>query len=248
MHIETDGIVIKEQIVGESDRLITVFTRKYGVLRSFVRGAKTVKSKLLAGTQLLAYSDFVFYKTKDAYTVDSAVPKNVFFELRQDIDALSTAFYLAELLGELAPENDDSEELLSLLLNSVYLLSKGNLDRRLIKSVAELRAMSISGYMPDLVACRSCGQFETEPMYFDVSHGSLLCAACGNGTAAAVPLGFSTVTAMRHIIYSEPKKVFDFTLKEPALLELSAITEKFTLEQSGKYFKTLQFLKSLQGT
>lgn len=244
LHIQTDGLVIKEQNVGESDRLITVLTSKYGVIRAFVRGAKSVKSKLLSGTQLLSYSDFTFYKGKDAYTVDTATAKNVFFDLRRDIESLSIAFYLAELFGELAPENDDSEELLRLLLNSVYLLSKGQVDRRLVKCVAEFRALSISGYMPNLIACEKCGEFEAEVMYFDINTGALLCDNC-NSAKSGIPLGFSTVTAMRHIIYSEPKKIFDFTLKEPALLQLSVVTEGFAVSQTGKNYKTLDFYKSL---
>ena len=42
MHIETDGLVIKEQNVGESDRLITVLTSKYGLIRAFASGVKNV--------------------------------------------------------------------------------------------------------------------------------------------------------------------------------------------------------------
>ena len=244
LHVETDGLVIKEQNVGESDRLITILTSKYGVIRAFVRGGKSVKSKLLSGTQLLAYSDFTFFKGRDSYTVDGAIPKNVFFDLRSDIDSLSIAFYLAELCGELAPENDDSDEILRLLLNSVHLLTTKKADRLLVKSVAELRAMSISGYMPNLVACDGCGEFEAEMVYFNLQHGDFRCPDCNQGRIG-IPIGVSTLTAMRHIIYSEPKKIFDFTLKDAALNELSLVTEKFTLEQTGKHFKTLDFYKSL---
>lgn len=245
MHVETDGLVIKEQNIGESDRLITVLTSKYGLIRAFVRGGKSVKSKLLSGTQLLAYSDFTFFKGKDSYTVDGAVPKNVFFDLRLDIDSLSIAFYLAELCGELAPENDDSDEILRLLLNSIHLLTVKKVDRLLVKSVAELRAMSISGYMPNLVACDSCGEFEADTVFFNLQHGNFICSKCCREIGAGIPIGFSTLTAMRHIIYSEPKKIFDFTLKETALNELSIVTERFTLEQTGKHFGTLDFYKSI---
>lgn len=264
MHIETDGLVIKEQQVGESDRLITVLTSKYGLIRAFVSGAKTIKNKNLSSTQLLAYSDFVFYKTSDAYNVNSATIKEVFFDFQSDIDNMSTAFYLAELFGELAPETAECEELLKLLLNSIYLLSKKKRPRAQIKSVAELRAMALSGFAPNLIACDECGAFESDPMYFDIHHGLLHCKDCvaGNSddgipqtsaeyekmglTAWQVPISISTVTAMRHIIYSEPKKVFDFELTDKALLELSFVTEEFALQNTDRHFPTLDFLKSLQ--
>lgn len=269
MHIETDGLVIKEQNVGESDRLITVLTGQYGLIRAFVSGGKTIKNRNLAGTQLLAYSDFMFYKGRDSYNVNHAAEREVFFDLRSNIENLSLAFYLAELFGELAPESAQCDELLKLLLNSIYLLSKEKCDPRIVKSVAELRGLSISGYMPSLVACRECGEFESDLFYFSIRNGDICCRACmgdraghSEGSGASVPqsskefsaygfdasqcpLSYSAVTAMRHIIYSEPKKVFDFTLAPNALSELSTVTESFALFQTGRNYNTLDFYKSL---
>lgn len=241
MHLETDGLVIREQQVGEADRLITVLTGKYGLQRAFVRRSKSLKSNLLAGTQLLCYSDFVIYCGRSANSVDSAQPKNVFFGLREDISALSTAFYLSELFAELAPENAPAPELLSLLLNSFYLLSEKKRSPAQVKAVAELRGLSLAGYMPDLVACRTCGRYESPHMYFSPKEACLFCEEHGEGT----PLSISTVTAMRYIIYSEPKKVFDFRLTPAAMQELNHAAEQFVLEQVGRRFKTLDFLKSL---
>ncbi len=244
MHIETDGLVIKEQNVGESDRLITVLTSEYGLIRAFVSGGKSMKNRNLAGTGLLTYSDFVFYKGRDAYNVNSAVEREVFFDLRTNIENLSIAFYLAELAGELAPESSECGELLKLLLNSIYLLSKEKLPATQIKAVAELRAVAMSGYAPNLIACTECGAFESEPMFFDIKHGTLACSVCA--TPQYTQLSYSTVTAMRHIIYSEAKKVFDFTLSDRCLAELSRICERFALEQVGCNFKTLEFYKSVK--
>lgn len=66
MLIETDGLVIREKAVGESDRLVTVLTREEGVLRAFARRAKSLKDTKNAGTGLLCYSRFVIYKGKEA--------------------------------------------------------------------------------------------------------------------------------------------------------------------------------------
>lgn len=48
MKITTNGLVIKEQTTGESDRLVTLLTADYGILRAFVRRAKLVKAVLQA--------------------------------------------------------------------------------------------------------------------------------------------------------------------------------------------------------
>ncbi|MDO5448488.1 MAG: DNA repair protein RecO C-terminal domain-containing protein, partial [Clostridia bacterium] len=127
---------------------------------------------------------------------------------------------------------------------SIYLLSKGKLNAHQVKSVAELRGVAMSGYAPNLIACAECGAFESNPMYFDIKNGDLHCNVCARG---GTPISISTVTAMRHIIFSEAKKAFDFTLTENAQCELTAITEGYALEHTGRHFKTLDFYKSLQG-
>ena len=76
------GLVIREQSIGESDRLITVLTAERGLVRAFSRGAKKTKSKKLSATALLSYSDFTFTKSRNAFSVEEALVKEVFFELR----------------------------------------------------------------------------------------------------------------------------------------------------------------------
>ena len=45
MQVKTQGLIIREQTVGESDRLVTVLTRDAGVVRAFARRAKNLKGQ-----------------------------------------------------------------------------------------------------------------------------------------------------------------------------------------------------------
>ena len=45
MRFTTDALIISEMNVGESDRLVTLLTREYGVIKAFAAGAKNIKSK-----------------------------------------------------------------------------------------------------------------------------------------------------------------------------------------------------------
>ena len=50
---QTQGLIIREQAIGESDRLVTVLTRDQGVVRAFARRAKNYKDSKNSGTGLL---------------------------------------------------------------------------------------------------------------------------------------------------------------------------------------------------
>jgi DNA repair protein RecO (recombination protein O) len=245
MNMNTDGLVIKENTTGENDRVITLLTRDYGIIRAFVRGAKSIKSRSVSATQLLGYSKLSLYKGKDAYIVDDAQPREIFFGLRGDIERLALAQYLCELAAELAPREAEAAEYLSLMLNSLHLLTESKRPQPFLKAVAELRMMCLSGYMPDLVACSGCGAFGGDYMYFNIEDGSLICSGCA-GREKGRPLGMGVITAMRHICYSEPKKIFSFTLSDESQKVLADICEAYLLMHIQKKFKTLDFYKQLR--
>ena len=245
MQVKTQGLIIKEQTIGESDRLVTMLTKDAGVLRAFARRAKNLKDSKSAATQLLCYSRLSVFKGREKYIIDDAEPIEVFFGLRRDIGALSLAQYFCELAYLLVPEETDSEEYLRLVLNSLHFLSKGTRPKRMLQSVTELRMLSMAGYMPDLVACTNCAAYEDEVMYFLPDSGVLYCKDCFEPTGEpyiALPPG--VLTAMRHIVFSDFNKLYSFSLPEDALKVLNAATESYTVRTLHTMPKTLEFYKS----
>ena len=243
MTTSAKGLVIREQTIGESDRLVTLLTADNGLVRAFVRGAKQMKNRLASSTSLFAYSDFSLYKGRDAFVVDNATPIEVFFDLRLDIVRLSLAQYFAQLAYELGEEEQPSEEMLSVLLNALHLLCRGNKDLRIIKSAVEFRFLCLGGYMPGILACAKCSTYETELMYFDPLDGLIYCENCPK--AGAIPCHKNIITAIRFICLTEPKKIFSFTLSDEKLNLLGEISEKYLISRIQKNLPTLAFYKGL---
>ena len=53
MRMNTDALVLRVTDTGESDRLLTLLTSEYGVLRAFANRAKKINSKFMGATQSL---------------------------------------------------------------------------------------------------------------------------------------------------------------------------------------------------
>ncbi len=244
MRINTDGLIIKEHKTSGDDRLVTVLTRDYGVLRAFVRGAQRIKSRSQCGSQLFSYADLSVYRGKDAYIIDEIQPKEIFFDLRNDIKKLALAQYFCELQYELAPQESDAGEFLRLTLNSLHFLAKDKRPHLQLKSIMEMRTLALAGYMPDLVACTGCGKFEDDTMFFCVYDGHLYCSDC-IGDIPCEELPMSVVTAMRYICYSKDDKLFAFSLSDDNFSCLSDVCEKYLLAQTNRNYKTLDFYKSI---
>ncbi len=243
--ITAPGLVIREQSVGEFDRLITVLTADYGLVRAFSRGAKKTKSRKLSATSLLTYSDFTFTKSRDAFAVEEAAVKEVFFELREDVIKLSLAQYFCELGYEFCEEDYESEEILRLFLNSLYFLKSNKKEPAFIKAVAELRLVSLAGYMPALMGCDSCGEYTTPVMKFVPESGKLYCENCV-ADGVFINISAPVVEAIRHIVLSDFEKIFSFSLSSDKLKELSEVSEKYLLSKTQRRFKTLDFYNTIK--
>ena len=244
MQTKTKGLIIREQTIGESDRLVTLLSEDFGLIKAFVRRAKNLKSSNLSATSLFAYGEFSVYRGRDAYVIDNAKPIEMFFELRNDIERLALAQYFAQLTYFLGSEEQPSHEMLRLILNALHLLCKSSKDVKLIKAAVEMRMLCLGGYMPNILACYRCGEYESDIMFFDIEEGCIYCKDCFRNNAVTAPLG--VITAIRFICLNDDvSKIFSFKLSEENLSVLCDICEKYLISRVDGKLTTLEFYKSL---
>ena len=248
MLISTDGIVLKVKNLGNDDCVYTILTREKGVITAFSRNRQRISKGMGSALELFTYSNFVLFQSKERYSINTASSNKVFFGIRSDIEKVSLASYLSELLIELAPEEgEDPNEYVRLFLNCLAMLENGKRSVQFIKPLFELRLMALSGYMPDLLGGAGCGESEGKSLCFLPKEGSIVCNDCigqihGQLTVQLTP---GELAAMRHIIYAPMEKLFSFALPEQALKRLSAITEQYIFCQLEKTFSTLDFYHTL---
>lgn len=245
MYEKTEGIVLRETEYKDADKLLTVLTREHGKITVKARGVKSGRSRSKAACQLLTYSEFTLLEKQGRYIITEAVPKEMFSELRTDIELLYLASYFAQVAEAVAQEEDAAPELLSLLLNALYALAKLKKPQKLVKAVFELRLACIAGFLPDLRGCAVCGS--PSPDRFNITQGVLQCASCGNESTAGIrmPVSPGTLEAMRYIASADAKRLFSFTLSDTALTELNGLTESYLSMRLERGFFTLDLYKSL---
>lgn len=245
MYLKIQGLVLRVTEYNDHDVLLTVLTREQGKLTAKVRGLRRRNNPLIAQCQLLSYAEFTLFEYRGMYTVNEAVTIELFPELRKDIVRLSLGTYFAQVSEAVCQEDMPTPELLSLLLNSLYALSKLNAPEDQVKAVFELRIACIAGYFPDLNACTVCGREDADQ--FDLSAGQLSCSSCGSleGGGIRMPLNAGVLDAMRYIVCADMKRLLSFKLQAENMAQLSSITEAYLTTQLERGFPTLDFYKSL---
>ncbi len=246
MFFQTDGVVLRETDYNDTDRMLTVLSRDRGRLSVKARGVRSGRSPLKAACQLLAYSEFTILERRGYLTVTEAAPREMFVELRSDLEGLALASYFAQVAEVISQEDSPNPELLSLLLNSMYALGKLGRPQPLVKAVFELRAACLAGYAPDLSGCAVCGN--PWPDRFNVSHGLLQCEGCHAPDLDGIrmPLEPGALEACRHVAACGPKELFSFQLRDETARQLSGVTETYLTTQLERGFFTLDFYKSLR--
>ena len=248
MKIITNALIVKEQNIGEKNKLITALTESRGIVKGFAHGAKDIKSPKCAATSLLCYSRLTLSKGRDSYIIGDAKALKIFTGLGSDIEKMYLAQYFCELAAALCPKEQEAKEQLSLILNALYLLSENKRTPMLVKPCVELRLMCSAGYMPDIMMCRECGEYEKDNMCFLQKNGQLICRDCYEARGLdehRIHLNRSSLKALRHCCYADSDKLFSFSLPENDLKTLNLCSEEYIKFILERRFKTLEFFKTL---
>ena len=246
-YIVARGIVLRETETKETDKILTVLTDKYGKIPVIARGARRKSCKYAACAQSLVYSEWTLYQKGDWYYANEGSTLELFNGLRKDLDAMALGFYFAELTEAVTAEDTPAPELLRHLLNGLYALAALGKPAALVKPAFELKLLCLAGYEPLADSCAYCGNPDPEQPMLDVVQGVLRCGTCGvQERSLSMPLCPSSLAALRHIVYGDPKRLYSFTLGEKALKRLSDAAEAFAAAQLERGFRTLDFYKSLQ--
>lgn len=244
MYLKVQALVLRVTDYNDRDALLTLLTRDKGKLTVKARGLRRKNSPLVATCQLLAFGEFTLFEYRGQYSVNEASSIELFSDLQRDLTKLSLGSYFAQSAEVIAQEDLPTPELLSLVLNCLFGLTKLGLPEAQVKAVYELRSACIAGYTPDLHGCHICGS--QSPTLFDLSGGALLCQNCrGNASGIRIPVTPGILDAMRYIVYCEPKKLFAFSVGQDNLEQLASLTEAYLTTQLERGFLTLDFYKSL---
>ncbi len=269
MLITVNGLVTRAYRTGDHDHIIHLLTEDRGRLSVMVKGHPGGKNASATVTQLFTYGNFELYRGKggDLYWFRGGSVLRHFFEVTQNLSSMALSAYLCDVADTLSEEEntqEEAEELLRMLLNTLHVIAKGEKSHALIKGVVELRIAALMGYQPDLTACARCGEGYPDQVYFDIMNGRLICADCQTalnrlaGAAVAYkeqelgerriicPLSSSALAAMRYALSAPEKKIFSFNLKtRDDLHAFSNAAETYLLNQLEQDFDTLQFYRSV---
>ena len=245
--IKLKCLVIREVDFSEHDRYITVLTEHGRKLEVLCRGVRRKNKAGSAAARLFCWSELELFERRGKYALDGASLINSFWGVTQDVEAYALACYLAELAAAMSDPGEDVPALTRLFLGALHMLSTGKRAPALVKPAFELRLMAESGFLPQLAPCAVCGaELRADGVWFSVRAGTAACGGCAARLGAdyrRLPEG--TAAAMQHILTSELRRAYAFTLGGDSLRVLGEICEDYVIYYADRLFDSLRFYHSL---
>jgi DNA repair protein RecO (recombination protein O) len=180
-----DALVLRVQKLGESDRIITLFTRRFGRLRAAAKGVRRTTSRFGARLEPFGHvdvqvaGDFGPHARSSLHTIRQAESIELYGkQLGRDYPRYTAASAVAETAERLTPvEGEPSLRLFQLTLGALRALSVAEHASTLVLDAYLLRAMAVAGWAPALEACAVCG-VPGRHAAFSVPAGGAVCVQC----------------------------------------------------------------------
>ena len=174
---QSEALILRTYPFHEADLLVTVFTRSEGKIRGVAKAAKRSKRRFGGALEPLTYvvAHWEEKPKQELVRLDSCdiLASPLVTEMTYPrVVALS---YVAEVLDQLLPDHEPSDDIFRLALSVVRNLQSGSVWMPL--TYFDLWIVRLIGLLPDLSHCTACGAvLNGSRAFFHALADGLLCA------------------------------------------------------------------------
>jgi DNA repair protein RecO (recombination protein O) len=229
---KTSAIVIRSLNYGESDRIVSFFTKDFGKIKGIAKGARRSRKRFQNALGLFSHLRLIFFDREGMglVRVESGDILHTFLKIREDLKRVFFGNYYLELVNEMAGEREPNPEAFDLLLSFLLNLEAIEPEEEQLR-MFEIRMLSLFGYQPNMIRCGLCKKDwedlkEVPEVFFSLDKGALICGGCSRGWTNLIPLSLGTARLIDQISQLE-------------------LLPRFIAHQLGKELKSLKAMRNL---
>jgi DNA repair protein RecO (recombination protein O) len=240
----TAAVVIGSFPLGESDRVVTFYSRDFGKLRGVAKASRRIRSRFTGALELFTLGELMFFDSgrSELVQVDHFDIVRPFVRLREDLDVLGRAAWIVECVARLTADHDRHAALYGLLVRSLRAL-EGPTPPARVALCFGVRGLDTLGHRPRLDACTGCARaYPFRPAAFGAA--GVVCATCARGEGDAVPVSAAALAALERLRSAR----WEVALAAPlgrSETELGALLEVQMSRLIGQPTRTAKFLRAL---
>lgn len=238
-----EGIVIRSINYGETNKIVTMYTRERGKLAFMARGAKKPNSRLSSITQPFTHGYFLVQTGSGLGTMQQGEIVSSLRSIREDLMKTAYAAYMAELIDKCTEEKQPDPYLFEFLQQSFHYLDE-DYDPEILANIFEMKMLRLLGLHPVLDSCINCGSTEGK-FALSIRENGLLCHRCFEVDPYLLPLSQPAIKLLRIFYFFDLNRLGKIDVKPQTKKELRVAISMYFDEYSGLYFKSRKFLEQL---
>lgn len=142
----SEGIVLARRNFGEADRILVVYSKKFGKVSFIAKGVRKLESRKRGSLEVFSHFKFAASRGKNLDLITEAEVIDSYPTIRKNLKKVTVAYYFMEVVGRVTSEDEKNEELYSLLAGYLDKLrgrtssgtSLGNLRKNFVRDVLTL--------------------------------------------------------------------------------------------------------------
>ena len=148
---QTEGIVLAMWPRGEGDRVLRLYTERYGSVTLTAKGTRLEKSKLRGDIELFSKTRIGFVAGKEIYRLTHAEVLDYYARVRADFDRYRAGSILADMVRGAVADGEKDEHLWRLCLGAFAFINGAQFQRaytHVFIRAFEIKFLHCLGYLP----------------------------------------------------------------------------------------------------
>lgn len=198
--------------------------------------------------ELFTRGRFVLARGRTFDKITQAETADYFPAIREELERVSAAYLLVELIDRFMSDHDPNALLFDLLRNALGWLNAGE-PTALVLRFFEVKLLGYVGYQPQLFHCHSCER-ELEPVdqFFSVSEGGVICPACHSPSPTHLPVTLDALKVLRLMLSADWETVRRLRTDERLANELEWLLHRYVSFHLERDLKAPRFMDQVRGT
>lgn len=231
------GLVLSRRNIGESDRLITLFTREHGMLKVIAKGVRKIPSRRGGHIEPLTLILAVVSGSRGNHFLLAAETMDYYSSLRVNEDALERAYVIAWVVKGLLCDGEAGRQIFNVVCWAYRVMPRLSVaSQSLVEGCVLLMIIKRAGLMPQLGKCRRCSERHPKEAVVFGKDGEgwecLLC--CARLPDKGMSLSFQGLELLRLMAVS-PGKALRAGVMSDDVFGLQKLIRKLVSIYAGEY-------------
>ena len=148
--VKTEAIILKKADLGETDRLLTIYSSERGKINILAKGVRKLESKLRYSIEPISWVQLILVEGKNFLILKDAVLKDEFLKIKKDLERLKIAQKIAEMIDQAIVGEEKDKDIWKLILTTLKSLNVGSRTSN-IEEDFQKKLIKLLGYDPDQV-------------------------------------------------------------------------------------------------